>query len=100
MIHRAEVLARPFGISMGHKRNQLYVQFAGMVKIPGKQTFTPGRAVYTNSNGDLLMGRPYGYANRDFGQFYEFSRDGNQILSLHNLVGLAVTKHKIYLKFF
>lgn len=99
-IHRGDILPRPFGIvtSVNKRSHKLMVQFAGMVKIKS-QTFTPGRAIFTNSKGELLQGKPYGYANRDFGSFYETLSD-NSIVSENNIIGMAVTKNKIYMKFY
>lgn len=97
-IHYGVVLPRPFGIAQKTKKGKLSIQFAGMFKVPTKQRFTPGRAVYTNSKGELLEGRPFGMANREFGMFYERGSD-NSLLSQTNLVGVAVTKRKIYMKF-
>ena len=44
-------------------------------------------------------GSPYGYVSRSFGSFYEVSRVDGSILSQSNVVGMAVTKKKVYLKF-
>ena len=92
-------MARMFGIVNKVKKNTLTIQFAGMFKVPGSRKLTPGRAIYTNSKGELIEGAPYGYVNRNFGIFYEFSRADNSILSNNNLVGMAATTKKIYLKF-
>ena len=97
-MHYGVVLPRPFGIAQKSKKGKLTIQFAGMFKIPTKQRFTPGRAVYTNSRGELLEGRPFGMANRESGMFYEYGPD-RSLLSQNNLVGVAVTKRKIYMKF-
>ena len=99
MIHRGDIMARMFGIVNKVKKNTLTIQFAGMFKVPGSRSLTPGRAIYTNSNGELIEGQPYGYVSREFGQFYFESRSDNSIISGNNLIGLAVTKKKIYLKF-
>ena len=99
MFHRGVVLPRMFGIAQKSKKGKLTVQFAGMFKVPGSRKLTPGRAIYTNSKGELIEGAPYGYVNRNFGIFYEFSRADNSILSNNNLVGMAATTKKIYLKF-
>lgn len=99
MFHRGVVLPRMFGIAQKSSKGKLTVQFAGMFKVPGSRKLTPGRAIYTNSKGELIEGAPYGYVNRNFGIFYEFSRADNSILSNNNLVGMAATTKKIYLKF-
>ena len=99
MIHRGDIMARMFGIVNKVKKNTLMIQFAGIVKMPGSHSLTPGRAIYTNSNGELVEGQPYGYVSREFGQFYFESRHDNSIISGNNLIGLAVTKKKIYMKF-
>lgn len=99
MIHRGDIMARMFGIVNKVKKNTLTVQFAGMFKVPGSRTLTPGRAIYTNSNGDLIEGQPYGYVSREFGQFYFESRSDNSIISGNNVIGMAVTKKKIFMKF-
>ena len=97
-MHYGVVLPRPFGIAQKTKNGKLTIQFAGMFKVPTKQRFTPGRAIYTNSKGELLEGRPFGMANRESGLFYEHGPD-RSLLSQNNLVGVAVTKNKIYMKF-
>ena len=97
--HRGVVIPRMFGIAQSAKKGKLTVQFAGMFKVPGNRKLTPGRAIYTNSKGELIEGQPYGYANRDYGQFYTESFSDNSILSINNLIGVAVTKKKIYLKY-
>lgn len=96
-IHRGDILPRPFGIvtKVNKKSHKLLVQFAGMFEVKNK--LTPGRAIFTNSRGELIEGSPYGYANRDFGAFYVEARDGT-ILSGSNLIGIAVTKNKVYMK--
>lgn len=99
MIHRGVVLPRMFGIAQRSNKGKLEVQFAGMFTVKRSQTLTPGRAVYTNSKGELIEGRPYGYVSRSFGSFYEVSRVDGSILSQSNVVGMAVTKKKVYLKF-
>ena len=88
-----------FGIAQSAKKGKLTVQFAGMFKVPGNRKLTPGRAIYTNSKGELIEGAPFGYVNRNFGIFYEFDWRDNSILSNNNLVGIAVTKKKIYMKY-
>lgn len=98
MVHYGVVYPRPFGIAQKAKNNRLTVQFAGMFKVPGKQRFIPGRAVYTNSKAELIQGRPYGSANRENGVFYSVAPDGS-LLSQNNVVGVAVTRNKIYMKF-
>ena len=99
MIHRGDISARMFGVVSKAKKDKLTVQFAGMFKVPGSRKLTPGRAIFTNSKGELIEGQPYGYANRDYGQFYTESFSDNSILSINNLIGVAVTKKKIYLKY-
>ena len=99
MFHRGVVLPRMFGIAQKANKGKLTVQFAGTFKVPGSQKLTPGRSIYTNSRGDLIEGRPFGYASRNFGTFYEYDFQTNAILSNKNIVGLAVTKKKIFLKF-
>ena len=97
--HRGVVIPRMFGIAQSAKKGKLTVQFAGMFKVPGNRKLTPGRAIYTNSKGELIEGAPFGYVNRNFGIFYEFDWRDNSILSNNNLVGIAVTKKKIYMKY-
>ena len=99
MFHRGVVLPRMFGIAQKANKGKLTVQFAGTFKVPGSKKFTPGRSIYTNSRGDLIEGRPFGYATRNFGTFYEEDRPTNSILSNKNIIGLAVTKKKIFMKF-
>lgn len=99
LVHRGVVQARLFGIAQKSKNGWLEVQFAGMFEAPKGQRFTPGRAVFTNSKGELVEGAPYGYANRDFGSFYEFNRQKQEIYAHSNVVGMAVTRRKIYMKF-
>ena len=44
--------------------------------------------------------RPLGPSQcRDFGSFYETLSD-NSIVSENNIIGMAVTKNKIYMKFY
>ena len=98
MIHRGDVRPRPFGIVSKVNKNSLMVQFAGMFQMPRGMNIIPGRAVLTNSYGDLVEGDPFGYENSNFGNFYVESRKDNSILSGNNLIGIAVTKRKIYMK--
>lgn len=99
LIHRGIVQARLFGIAQKSKKGHLEIQFAGMFNVPRGYSFTPGSAIFANSKGELVEGLPYGYANRDFGSFYEYSRSKQEIYTQSNLVGIAVTKKKIYMKF-
>lgn len=97
LIHRGEIKPRPVGIATSVKTGSLKIQFAGIFKVSGQQ-FTPGRAIYTNTKGELIEGSPFGYANSEFGSYYVFSPIDNSILSSTSLVGIAVTKNKVYMK--
>lgn len=98
MIHRGDVRPRPFGVVAKVNKKSLMIQFAGIFKVPGSKKFTPGRAILTNSKGDLVEGDPYGYANRNFGNFYVVSKEDNSILNGNNVVGVAVSRKKVYMK--
>lgn len=99
MIHRGVVLPRMFGIAQKSEKGKVQVQFAGMFKVRGSRKLHPGNAVYTNSKGELVEGRPFGYVTRSFGSFYEVSRADGSILSQSNVIGIAVTSKKVYMKF-
>ena len=97
LVHHGVRRPRPVGIATKVSQNKLMIQFAGMFKVSGMK-LTPGRAIYTNTKGDLIEGMPFGYANSEFGSYYVFSPHDNSIISSTSLVGLAVTKNKIYMK--
>ena len=97
LVHHGVRRPRPVGIATKVEENKLMIQFAGMFKVSGKK-MTPGRAIYTNTKGDIIEGMPFGYANSEFGSYYVFSPHDNSIISSTSLVGIAVTKNKIYMK--
>ena len=97
LIHHGVRRPRPVGIATKVQENKLMIQFAGMFKVSG-QKLTPGRAIYTNTKGDLIQGMPFGYANSEFGSYYVFSPIDDSIISSTSLIGIAVTKNKIYMK--
>ena len=99
MFHVGIQLPRMFGIAQKAKNGKLTVQFGGMVKVPGSQKLTPGRAIYTDSHGQLIEGRPFGYTSGKFGVFYILNSKDNSLLSNKNVVGIAVSKKKVFMKF-
>ncbi|KAK8797400.1 hypothetical protein WA158_004608 [Blastocystis sp. Blastoise] len=88
---------RPVGVVTKSLFGKSLVQFAGTVGV-SNQKLTPGYMYYTNENGELLRGRPAGFAHREFGAFYV--SNGNYLLSLHNQVGIAVSESELLLKFY
>lgn len=80
------------------KVSTVEIQLGGVFTVSGKKKFTPGRAIYTNSKGDLIQSYPFGYITRNFGAFYVVDKDSNSILDRKNLIGIAVTNKKIKMK--
>ena len=87
------------GIAKKAKNGKLTVQFGGTFKVPGAQKLDPGKAIYTDAHGQLIQGAPFGYTNGKFGVFYIYNKENNALLSNKNVVGIAVTKKKIFMKF-
>lgn len=82
----------------GRRLGVVKVQLGGIVTLK-KGVLTPGRSVYTNSRGELIQGRPYGYATRSFGSFYLYDDATNSIIDGRNILGIATTKKKIMLRY-
>lgn len=80
------------------QKSTVDVQLGGIFTVAGNKKFTPGRAIYTNSKGDLIESYPYGYVTRDFGTFYVVDKESNSVLDKKNLIGIAVTSKKIKMK--
>ena len=107
--HLGASYPRVFGVAMedgkldkkntfnGRRLGVVKVQMGGVVTLK-KAVLTPGRAVYTNSRGELIQGRPYGYVTRGFGSFYVYDDATNSIIDGRNLLGIATTKKKIMLR--
>ena len=90
-------LAYPVGITTDRSSKHKYIQFNGVYKLT-HQKLIPGRTYYTNSHGDFVAGRPYGYNHAEFGQFYVDDRETHQVMALHNQIGIAVTEHELLIR--
>ena len=74
------------------------VQLGGILQLKSKTKLTPGRAIYTNSKGDVVQSWPYGYISRNFGVFYVVDKETHAIIDGNNLIGVAVSKKKIRMR--
>ena len=96
-LHVGSYMPRPVGIVTKNLIGTSMIQFAGTVFIP--QPLTPGYMYYGDDNGKLKRGRPAGFAHREFGAFYVVD-DDNNVLSLHNQIGVALNEHEILIKLY
>ena len=90
-------LAYPVGITTDRSSKAKYIQFNGVYKVPHTKLI-PGRTYYTNSKGDLVAGRPYGYNHAEFGSFYVDDRTTQQVMALHNQIGIAVSETELLIR--
>ena len=96
-LHVGSYMPRPVGVVTKNLLGSSMIQFAGTVYIP--QTLRPGYMYYGDDNGKLRRGRPAGFAHREFGAFYVVD-DNNDILSLHNQIGIALSDHELLIKLY
>ena len=96
-LHVGSYLPRPVGVVTKNLLGSSMIQFAGTVYVP--QTLRPGYMYYGDDNGKLRRGRPAGFAHREFGAFYVVD-DNNDILSLHNQIGIALSDHELLIKLY
>lgn len=95
----ADVYPRLLGMAKrdGNK-GYVEVQLGGILQLKSKTKLTPGRAIYTNSKGDVVQSWPYGYISRNFGVFYVVDKETHAIIDGNNLIGVAVSKNKIRMR--
>ena len=92
-------LAYPVGITTDRSKSSKYIQFHGVYKYNSlSKALVPGYTYYTNSKGELIRGRPYGYNHAEFGQFYVVSSETYEICALHNQIGIAVSEKELLIR--
>ena len=89
LFHKGDSYPRTLGMLESVRGGMATVQFSGTYVIRGRK-LRPGYAYYTTSVGDLREGMIYGYANMDFGHSVIMSINRRTLMSMHNLVGVAV----------
>lgn len=90
-------MAYPVGITTDRSTKHKYIQFNGVIKLT-HQKLIPGRTYYTNSKGEFVAGRPYGHNHAEFGSFYVDDRETNQVMALHNQIGIAVSETELLIR--
>ena len=90
--------AYPVGITTNRGGKEKYIQFNGVYTFPDSSSVSlkPGYTYYTNSEGDLVRGRPYGYNHAEYGTFYVDT--GSEICALHNQIGIAVSEKQLLIR--
>lgn len=92
-------MAYPIGITTSRDSKAKYIQFNGVYTFTDAKTkLVPGYTYYTNSNGGIIMGRPYGYNHAEFGSFYVDAWRDSQLCALHNQIGIAVSEKELLIR--
>lgn len=92
-------MAYPIGITTDRDSKAKYIQFNGVYKFTdSKIKLVPGYTYYTNSNGGIVRGRPYGYNHAEFGSFYVDSWETQELCALHNQIGIAVSEKELLIR--
>ncbi|KAK8790881.1 hypothetical protein WA158_005512 [Blastocystis sp. Blastoise] len=91
--------SRAFGIVTKSVFGQAAIQFGG-IYTGYKNQFKPGYTYYTNANGDLIRGKPFGWNNQDFGNFYVFDYETDTVMSTINMIGYAVTDDQLMVNYY
>ena len=89
--------AYPVGITTNRGGKDKYIQFNGVYTFTdGAVTLRAGYTYYTNSKGELVRGRAYGYNHAEYGTFYVDA--GTELLALHNQIGIAVSETELLIR--
>lgn len=91
---------RAIGITSETVFGSATIQFGGLYIARSGKPFRPGYTYYTDNNGNLVRGRPFGWNNMDFGNFYVNDREGKQILSTVNMIGYAVSETELMINYY
>ena len=91
---------RAIGITSETVFGSATIQFGGLYIARSGKPFRPGYTYYTDNDGNLVRGRPFGWNNMDFGNFYVNDREGKQILSTVNMIGYAVSETELMINYY